>query len=61
MSDFRTQLRLRTRQAERSLAEALEAGDHYLAEIQLGELESLQRVAADHQVSLDDAAESLAG
>jgi hypothetical protein len=60
MSDFTTEIRLRVAEAQRSLVEARESGDDYLVQLSLGEIESLARVAADHQVTLDGVEESLA-
>jgi hypothetical protein len=60
MSDFSTELRLRLVEAQRSLAEAREAGDLYLTQLALGQIESLARLATDNQISVDGVAESLA-
>lgn len=60
MQEFHSQIRQRAEEAQRSLAEARESGDDYLVEIRLGEMESLARIAADHEVPLDGLTESLA-
>ena len=48
MSEFAQEIRTRLESATQSLAEAERDGDDYLAQIRLGEIESLQRLAAEH-------------
>jgi hypothetical protein len=59
VKEFHSQIRQRAEEAQRSLAEARESGDDYLMEIRLGEMESLARIAAEHEVVLDGISESL--
>jgi hypothetical protein len=54
VTEFRTEIRSRVAAARMSLASAREAGDEYLVEVLVGELESLRRIAADHQVPVDE-------
>jgi len=51
MSEFQQEIEARMESATASLAEARLEGDDYLTQIRLGELESLQRLAAEHQVA----------
>jgi len=51
MSEFQQEIQARMESATRSLAEARLDGDEYLAQIRLGELESLERLAAEHTVA----------
>jgi hypothetical protein len=60
MSDFTSELRQRVAEAQHSLAEARETGDDYQVQVSLGQIESLARLAADNQVSVEGVAESLA-
>lgn len=60
MTEFHNEIRRRTADAQKSLVEARAAGDDYLAEIRLGEIQSLARIAADHGVVLDGVDEYLA-
>jgi hypothetical protein len=60
MSDFSTELRLRVTEAQQSLAEARETGDDYLAQLSLGQIESLARLATENEINVDGIAESLA-
>ncbi|HEX6935463.1 MAG TPA: hypothetical protein VF227_02990 [Actinomycetes bacterium] len=50
MSEFQHEIQARMESANQSLAEARLEGDEYLEQIRLGELESLQRLAAEHPV-----------
>jgi hypothetical protein len=59
MSDFTSELRQRVAEAQRSLAEAGETGDDYLVRLSLGQIESLARLAAENQVTVDGVEESL--
>jgi hypothetical protein len=54
MSDFRAELRRRFRDAQAALREARETGDDYAADVRNGELDSLRRLAAEHDIDLDD-------
>jgi hypothetical protein len=58
--EFHSEIRQRAAEAQASLREARESGDHSLVEVRLGEIESLARLAADHHIELDGVAESLA-
>ncbi|HVN12215.1 MAG TPA: hypothetical protein VMT69_08980 [Kineosporiaceae bacterium] len=60
MSDFHHEISHRIAQVRGDLSSAAEAGDDYLVEVHLGELESLARIAADHDVSIDGVGEALA-
>lgn len=60
MTQFDATISTRILAATRALDEARSTGDDYLADIHLGELESLARVAADHGLVLDGVAETLA-
>jgi hypothetical protein len=51
MSEFQQEIQVRMELASASLAEAQQEGDDYLAQVRLGELESLQRLAAEHTVA----------
>ena len=48
MSEFQMEIQARMESAALSLAEARDEGDDYLAQIRMGELESLQRLATEH-------------
>jgi len=52
VSEFATELEGRAHEAIASLREAEAAGDDYLVEVRVGELQSLSRLAADHDVTL---------
>jgi len=54
MTQFQAELRERVAAALTSLREAREAGDDHLAEIRVGELESLARLARDHDIPVDE-------
>jgi hypothetical protein len=47
MTDFLQAIQTRMETARRSLDEAQREGDDYLVQVRLGELESLERLAAD--------------
>lgn len=59
MTDFQSEFRQRAAEAQRALAEARDTGDDYLVEVRLGEIESLARLGAEHQIQLDDLEASL--
>jgi hypothetical protein len=48
ISEFAQEIVTRMETARRSLDEARSEGDDYLTQIRLGEIESLERLAADH-------------
>ena len=48
MSEFQQEIQIRLDTATRSLEEAQRDGDDYLAQIRLGEIESLHRLADEH-------------
>jgi hypothetical protein len=48
MSEFQQELQIRLESASQSLAEAERDGDDYLAQVRLGEIESLRRLAQEH-------------
>ena len=52
MSEFASEISERVAQARASLAEAEATGDDYLVRIRVGELESLARLAADHDLTV---------
>ncbi len=56
MTEFLANLRDRARQALRSLEEARDAGDDYAMGIHTSELESIQRLADEHDVRLPELA-----
>lgn len=60
MTQFDATINGRILDARAALEEARSAGDDYLADVHLGELESLARVAADHGVLVEDVAQTLA-
>jgi hypothetical protein len=49
MSEFRQEIETRMETARRSLEEARTDGDDYLIQVRLGEIESLERLAAEHE------------
>ena len=57
---FAHEMTARVDEASTSLAEAHLAGDDYLVEVRLGELESLARVAEDNGLHLPTVADTLA-
>lgn len=48
MSEFQQEIKVRLESATASLAEAQRDGDDYLAQVRLGEIESLRRLAAEN-------------
>ena len=60
MNEFAHEMTARVKEASTSLAEAKLAGDGYLVEVRLGELESLARVAQDNGLDLPSVAATLA-
>jgi hypothetical protein len=59
VNDFRREISNRIAETRGDLSRAEEIGDDYLAEIHLGELEFLARVAAEHDVTVDGVEEAL--
>ncbi len=51
MSEFQREIQARLEAAEESLAQARRDGDDYLIQVRLGELDSLQRLLAEHRVA----------
>jgi hypothetical protein len=49
VSEFRQEIETRMATARRSLEEARTDGDDYLIQVRLGEIESLERLAAEHE------------
>lgn len=60
MTQFHTEISTRIAQVRTEVREARAAGDDYLLEVRLGELESLARVAAEHGVQVEGVEDSLA-
>jgi hypothetical protein len=60
VSDFRREISNRIAQTRGELSRAEQIGDDYLVEVRLGELESLARIAAEHDVTVDGVEEALA-
>lgn len=60
MREFVSEVSERVVEARRSLAEADATGDDYLAGVRLGELESLARLAAEHDVEVPGLSEDVA-
>jgi hypothetical protein len=60
VTQFDATISNRIREARTALDEACAEGDDYLADIRLGELESLVRVAADHGITVEGVEETLA-
>lgn len=54
MTEFQAQLRDRARQALDALALAEESGDLYSVDVRTGELESIARLADEHDVRLPE-------
>jgi hypothetical protein len=60
VSEFRTEINNRIAQARGDLSEAAATGDDYLVELSLGALESLARIAVEHDLPIDGVEEDLA-
>jgi hypothetical protein len=60
VSDFSREISNRIAQTRGELSHAQQTGDDYLVEVRLGELESLARIAAEHDVRVDGVEEALA-
>jgi putative N-acetylmannosamine-6-phosphate epimerase len=60
VTQFDATISTRISETRQALDEARSAGDDYMADVRLGELESLARVAADHGIRIEGIAETLA-
>ena len=60
MSEFRSEISSRIDRVKGDLARGAADGDDYLVEVSLGELESLARIAVEHDVPVDGVDEALA-
>ena len=60
MSEFRSEINSRIDRVKDDLARGVADGDDYLVEVSLGELESLARIAVEHDVPLEGVDEALA-
>lgn len=60
MSEFASEITDRVTAARTSLADAEARGDDYMADVRVGELESLARVASDHGLEVPGLEETLA-
>ena len=60
MSEFRSEINNRIDRVRGDLARGAADGDDYLVEVSLGELESLARLAVEHDVRVDGLDEALA-
>jgi hypothetical protein len=60
VSEFRSEISSRIDQVKGDLARGAADGDDYLVEVSLGELESLARIAAEHDLPVDGLDETLA-
>ena len=60
MSEFRSEINSRIDRAKGDLARGAADGDDYLVEVSLGELESLARIAVEHDLPVDGVDEALA-
>ena len=60
MSEFRSEISSRIDRVKGDLAQGAADGDDYLVEVSLGELESLARIAVEHDLPVDGVDEALA-
>lgn len=60
-SEFASDLRRRVREAREALDAAKAAGDFYAVDVRTGELESLLRLALEHDVDVDEGGLGAAG
>ena len=60
MSEFRSEINSRIDRVKGDLARGVADGDDYLVEVSLGELESLARIAVEHDIPLEGVDEALA-
>jgi hypothetical protein len=58
--EFRSEISNRIAQTRGDLSQAAATGDDYLVELSLGRLESLARIAVEHDVPIDGVEEDLA-
>jgi hypothetical protein len=54
MTEFRTEVRDRVLRAVTSLDEARNTGDDHMVEVRTGELESLARLATEHELHVPE-------
>ncbi len=54
MTEFHTEIRERAAETLKSLREARASGDDYLVEVREGELESLARLATEHDLTVPE-------
>jgi hypothetical protein len=60
VTEFHTEIRSRIAETRRNLTEATQARDDYLVELRLGELETLARIAAENDVTVEGVDEAFA-
>ena len=60
MSEFHDEISSRIDRLKGELARGTADGDDYLVEVSLGELESLARIAVEHEIALDGLDETFA-
>jgi hypothetical protein len=60
VNEFRSEINSRIAETRDELSAAAASGDDYLVGVRLGQLESLARIAADHDLPLDGVEEDLA-
>ena len=60
MSEFVSEISSRIDRLKGDLARGTAGGDHFLVEVSLGELESLARIAVEHDLPLDGLDEAMA-
>ncbi len=58
MSEFRREITERIKTARLSLVEAQHEGDDYLVQVRTGEIESLERLATEHEAEAAPEAEA---
>lgn len=59
MSELSRNLRKRVAEATTSLNDASHQGDDFLASVRVGELEDLERLAAEHDIEIDGLQETI--
>jgi hypothetical protein len=60
VSEFHSEISNRIARTRGNLSQAAATGDDYLVELSLGELESLARIAVEHDLPIDGVEEDLA-
>jgi hypothetical protein len=60
VNEFRSEISNRIAQTRGALSQAAATGDDYLVEVSLGQLESLARIAVEHDLPIDGVQEDLA-